>query len=366
MVGLQPVKGTRLKYSYLTGTGGIGSGMFFNLEGNHTIGRNESRLGRLVPIKDYCKLHIIAHYISVLLNAGNSGQFEVYPLGMVGDDEEGKRLVDEMKHAGMDVKDIRKLPDYDTLFSVCFQYPDKTGGNITTADSASSRISPGDIDAFFNEFEKEGKEGLVLAVPEVPLNTRIQLLKAGRARGSFTAASVLSSEVDEFRRLSGLNYIDLLAVNIDEAAAISGIGQISQTSLEIVESCVKTLEAVNPEIMIIITDGRNGSYGYCKERIEHYPAPEVKVAGTGGAGDAFLAGVLCGLCCDLPFLKGRSDAYFSETPLESAMELGTILAGISVTSPDSIHKGVCAEFIYDFIGSKNISLSSKFNKMFSS
>ena len=40
--------------------------MFFALEGDDTLGRNESRLGRLLDVRDYCKLHIIAHYFSVL------------------------------------------------------------------------------------------------------------------------------------------------------------------------------------------------------------------------------------------------------------------------------------------------------------
>lgn len=54
----------------LLGVGGIGTGSFFALEGNHTLARNESRPGRLLDIRDYCKLHIVAHYIARFLGAG--------------------------------------------------------------------------------------------------------------------------------------------------------------------------------------------------------------------------------------------------------------------------------------------------------
>jgi hypothetical protein len=47
----------------LIGTGGVGSGSFFELEGNHTLGREESRAGRFLDRQDYCKLHIITHYV---------------------------------------------------------------------------------------------------------------------------------------------------------------------------------------------------------------------------------------------------------------------------------------------------------------
>ena len=60
------------QYQGLIGVGGIGSGCFFALEGNHTMGRNESRPGRSLDVRDYCKLHIITHYVAKLLGAGRN------------------------------------------------------------------------------------------------------------------------------------------------------------------------------------------------------------------------------------------------------------------------------------------------------
>jgi hypothetical protein len=55
------------RYRALIGVGGIGTGAFFALSGDHTLGREESRLGKYLDRRDYCKLHIITHYIQTLL-----------------------------------------------------------------------------------------------------------------------------------------------------------------------------------------------------------------------------------------------------------------------------------------------------------
>ena len=57
------------RYRALIGTGGIGSGMFFALDGNHTLGREESRSGHFLDRRDYCKLHIVSHYVRRLLGS---------------------------------------------------------------------------------------------------------------------------------------------------------------------------------------------------------------------------------------------------------------------------------------------------------
>ena len=53
-----------LKYNKVLGIGGIGVGMLFHTDINETLGRSESRLVELSEAKDYCKLHIVFHYIA--------------------------------------------------------------------------------------------------------------------------------------------------------------------------------------------------------------------------------------------------------------------------------------------------------------
>jgi hypothetical protein len=176
---LKPITGTELKFDHVVATGGIGSGLFFLMEGNHTLGRNESRPGAIIPCQDFCKQHIILHYLSVLLG---TDRFQAFALGKVGNDDIGKKLVRRMNSVGINTSNVAVAENLNTLFSVCFQYPDYTGGNITTASSASNNVTPGEIDIFFKEFNLKGETEIVLAVPEVPLPARINLLAHGKAR----------------------------------------------------------------------------------------------------------------------------------------------------------------------------------------
>lgn len=364
MICLRPINESGLKFDHIVGTGGIGSGIFFSMAGNHTLGRNESRNATLLPYKDFCKLHIIMHYIAVLLGAKVNGNFRSYPIGNIGNDDIGKTLKQQMAEVGMYPENIGIAENYSTLFSLCFQYPDHTGGNITTENSASSRVSPANISSFFNDFRLSGINEIILAAPEVPLKARIKLLEYGRQRGSFNTASLLSSEVDEFRRINGFEMVDLLSVNIDEARSIAQLTNESISSNKVIDVCIQKLVNFNPAISILITDGPAGSYCFTKNYLEHIPVPDVPVVATAGAGDTFLGGTLAGLCCGLPLTKGKSDLLFSESPLQSAAELGTLLASLSVTSHDTIHPEANTELLYRFAKDNNISFSFDFLKLF--
>lgn len=364
MSSLQPITNDGHRYTHIIGTGGIGAGMFFSLAGDHTLGRNESRAATLLPYRDYCKQHIILHYIAVLLGASAKGPLYVLPIGAVGDDETGKGLIREMELTGMDIRNVEVDAGHSTLFSVCFQYPDKSGGNITTDNSASSRVSPDCIDRFYKGFNYIGKRELVLAAPEVPLETRIKLLQYGRKRGSFNVAAVLSAEAEQFRRVKGFEMTDLLSVNIDEARTIAQINDENVSSKTVVDACIESLHSVNPRIAVLITDGKNGSYCYAGDSLEHIPALKMNAVSTAGAGDAFLAGTIAGLCCGLPLAKGVDDAFLSETPLRSAVELGTLLACLSVNSCHTIHPEADAAMLYSFIVGNNLRPGANFLKLF--
>jgi sugar/nucleoside kinase (ribokinase family) len=343
---LSEVKAGKLRYDHIIGTGGIGSGIVFSLKGDHTLGRNESRLATLEPFNDYCKLHIIMHYVSVLLGAGTPGRFRSYPIGGVGIDDAGSTLLTQMKQAGMSTDSVRIYPQCHTLYSVCYQYPDSSGGNITTENSASGQVIPDDIDVFFEDFRIGQGNGIVLAVPEVPLETRIRLLRQGRDRGYLNVASVLSSEVAEFKAIGGLGLADLLAVNIDEARSIANIEDESTDSDIILDRTI--------EILHCFQDGK----------LENHAILPAEVKSTAGAGDAFLAGTITGLCCGLPLLKGESENNITESQLKSAVDLGTLLASLSVTSPDTIHMGVDAGLLRDYALSRGLVLSDEFKMVF--
>ncbi len=364
MISLKPLLGSDLSYTHIVGTGGIGSGILFLMSGNHTLERNESRMAKLLPGKDFCKQHIIMHYVSVLLGAKAGGKFQSFPIGKVGNDHTGKELIEMMKKAGMNTKYISISADSSTLFSVCYQYPDNTGGNITTEESACSKVLPEDISHFFNKTDLNRQKEIILAAPEVPLVPRIKLLEYGRKRNSLNIASVLSSEINEFKSMGGFEIVDILSINIDEAKSIAQISEDPSESKTIVDACIRTLVNINPAISILITDGPHGSYCYENNYLEFTPVPDVDVISTAGAGDAFLAGTIAGISCGLKLTKGVSDNYFSETPIKSAVELGTLVASLSVTLEDTIHPTANTELLYTFAKQNAVSFNESFLNIF--
>jgi len=322
-----------LRYAGMIGTGGIGSGTFLSLEGNHTLGREESRPCRILDRRDYCKLHIISHYVKSLLGAG----FEVIPVGKVGDDEAGKRLLREMQEAGLATGHVRTVAGLPTLFSYCFLYPNGSGGNLTTADSASGHVAPADIRPLENDMRRLGRRGVALAVPEVPLSARDELLELARKHGLFSVASFTSGEMQEAVERKLFPKIDLLAVNADEAGLAAGIPPDSGDAAMIAAAAIQKLAAANPAMWISVTGGSAGSWAWDGTRISHVPVFCVPVASTAGAGDAHISGMIAGLALGLK--------------LPAAQILGSLHAALSVTSPHTIHSGIDRESLRKLAGS---------------
>jgi sugar/nucleoside kinase (ribokinase family) len=273
----------------MIGVGGIGSGSFFALRGNHTLGREESRGGR--------------HYVKSLLGP----KFRTIPIGQVGDDAVGHRLLNEMKDAGLELDYVRSAAGDQTLFSFCFVYPDGSGGNLTTDDSACAKVDVPFVAGAEPEFARHAGHGVALAAPEAPLEARDKLLKLGTEYGFFRAASFLAEEMNSALEMRMFGKTDLLAINVDEAAAAAGtsLAEASDSVLEIIEAAVEKLRDINPGLLISITAGINGSWSWDGEALVHVPA---------------------GLVADLT--------------LPQAQELGTLVAAHSVTSPHTIDKRI--------------------------
>jgi sugar/nucleoside kinase (ribokinase family) len=315
----------------LVGVGGIGTGLFFALEGEHDLGRNESRMARRLDVRDYCKLHIAAHYPAVLLGARPVGvPFHVLPVGRVGADAEGERLRAEMTAAGMDARFVQQVSSQPTLLSVCFQYPDGSGGNITTSDSAASSLQASDLDSVADFVDERT---IVLAAPEVPLPVRRRLLELGRERGAFRVAAASSAELRTDEGRSVLALADLASLNQDEAKALAGRPFVPADPATFFTS------APGSPATIVVTAGASGAFGWDGREIHQVPALRVPAASTAGGGDAVLGGLVAGWAAGLP-LFASSSASLAERPAESALDLGVCLAAFAVASPHTIPPNV--------------------------
>ena len=140
-----------------------------------------------------------------------------------------------------------------------------------------------------------------------------------------------------------LEQIDLLALNIDEAAAVAGC---RAEGIRRMHRAVRVERAAR-------TSGRNAGLDHRRGRrklvvgrseIRHLPVHSVEVASTAGAGDAHLSGIIAGLSAGLSF----ADAH----------ALGSLVAAMSVTSPHTINPEINRASLGQFAAKIDASLPS--------
>ncbi len=334
-----PLNVDNLRYDAMIGVGGIGAGSFFQVEGNATVGREESRAGRFLDRRDYCKLHIISHYVKTLLGA----QFAVIPVGNVGDDYAGKRLLEEMREVGLDMSHVRVLRGVDTLFSFCFVYPDGSGGNFTTNDSACARLTAADVLQVEPDFSRYRGRGIALAVPEVSLEARMAVLDLGTEYEFFRVASFVSTEIGAAVDSGMLGKVDLLAINIDEARALLGLDAVGTSAEEVARRAISHISQTNRGMLVSITAGRHGSWCWDGAHTSYVPVLNVEMKSTAGAGDAHLSGIIAGLAAGLSFAQ--------------AHELGALTAALSVTSVHTINNQIDRRLLREFVDASGARVS---------
>lgn len=347
-------------YRRLIGIGGIGSGIFFALDGMHTLGRDESRLGTLLDVRDYCKLHIISHYVARLLGATPATGFRVIPIGKVGDDAPGRQMILEMKAAGMDTQHVETVAGSPTLFSVCFQYPDGAGGNITASNSAAAQLSCTDLDPLENLF---AEPAVALAAPEVPLETRAHFLEiAGRHR-AFRAASFTAAEVAPALQLGMFANLDLVSLNEGEAAVLTGRDFEPSNPTPFLSACEAVLRANYPQLRLAVTAGGMGAFAYWQGAWDFRSAPPVQVASTAGAGDALLAGLIAAIVAGIPFIDGAQPSLPApEGPLADALDFAVLLASYTVRSPHTIHPQASLSDLVAFAAELRLSFDASISR----
>ena len=356
---------TKSGFTCAVGIGGIGTGIVYALQGEHELGRNESRLGELLESRDYCKLHIVEHYIARLMGSRRDpASFRVWPVGVVGNDAGGRRILTEMSAAGMDTQFVRSHPALKTLFSVCFNYPDGSGGNITSNNSAAEAVTADDLRATSPHMKAAGAHGVALCLPEVPLKMRRAFLELASDCGNYRACSFALGEIEEAQIMGLFSLTDLLALNQEEASALLGDGSGPVLDDGRLAECAAQFTATHPRLRLIVSLGPKGAYGFECGSSQFCPAPVLQPISTAGAGDALLAGVVCGLAAGLPFiLPNECGSSFSGRVLRTALDFGVLNASFSVTSPHTIHPDAVLSTLFGFAESHGASISDSLRSM---
>lgn len=321
-------------FNQFVGTGGIGTGILFQLDSDRMLGRNETRLASLSPTKDYCKQHIILHYIARVL----SDQAKIYPIGKLGCDDAGNALLNQMKAVGMDTRFVEQTSKRPTMYCVCIQYPDKAVCNVTTSESACALVDCETIDRALDQLELDAHT-LIVAAPEVPVEARTELLRRGKAAGAYCVSSCLVDEFEAFVSQGGMKHTDLLVINEDEAAAYCS--EATEDMRALARACHQRMRTENPNVRLAMTCGGQGSWVCEGDRIAHIPIVPAQVVATGGAGDAYTAGTICGLALGLSFMP--------EGDAKSAPQLGAIFASEAIQDADTISMRVDHRTAFDYL-----------------
>ncbi|TQJ88317.1 ribokinase [Streptomyces sp. SLBN-31] len=196
-------------------------------------------------------------------------------LARVGDDANGRLLLDSQRAAGVDTVGVLVggAPTGVALITV-----DPSGDNsIVVSPGANGRLTPADVRAAASLFQCSR---VVSAQLEIPLETVVEVVRS-LAEGS---RFVLNPSPPRPLPTEVLAACDPLIVNEHEAKVVLGEACVSERP----EDWARLLLAKGPR-SVVITLGAQGALVASAEGVERVPSTKVDAVDTTGAGDAFTA-----------------------------------------------------------------------------
>lgn len=287
----------------------------------------------------------VASIISEVAKGGGSGfnmavdlkkldeSIPVAAVGLVGDDVEGRYLLEMCRFHGIDRRGL--AVDDGAPTSCTDAYVDRYTGRRTFfhRQGTNARLSPDDFD-----FAETSARVLHLGLPglhetldrpwEEDPNGWVTVLRRARAAGLHTnleLVSIAPARIAELGRPC-LAHLDSLIVNDHEIGALAGLVTVPDGATDI-EACAAAAETVLEAgaMGFVAVHFPRGALLAARDgtrlRLPSLDVPRSAIAGTNGAGDAFAAGLLYG------WHEGWS--------LEAALRLAACAAAASLRAVDT-------------------------------
>ena len=267
--------------------------------------RARSRVpGGLVP-NTGCGIHILDPGIPVAA------------FGAVGDDDDGRFAVAELKRRGLDTAgvvvkatatsftDVMSVPGGERTF---FTYPGASA-DWGYEDFPFDMVEEGDIVLL----------GYFLLLAKVDAGDGLRILKELKRIGAETAIDLVSENSNRYALVRiCLPYVDNLVVNEIEASRLAGVeGDLREIAARLFELGVQRRVVIHmPEKGVSLL--KDGTW----TEVESVALPEGFIKGKTGAGDAFCAGCLTGI------FNGLSE--------KEILELGGIAAVGAMSAPGAV------------------------------
>ena len=239
------------------------------------------------------------------------GGMDLYAAGCVGEDENGRFILNALAENGLDTRGVSVLRSCPTSFSDVINAKDTGERTFFHYRGANSEFSPVHIPAESLECDLLHIGYILLLdafdAPDAQYGTVMaRYLHDVQARGIATSIDVVSSEKRLFQEkvLPALRYCDYAIMNEIEGCAVSGLPPRDENGKLIVEHVVRTLElfmqaGVKRRAVLHCPEA-----GFCMDAgagltiVPSFRLPEGYIKGSVGAGDAFCAGCLYAIYYD--------------------------------------------------------------------
>ena len=242
-------------------------------------------------------------------------------LGLVGDDGDGRAILDDCARWKIDARFLRMVKEAPTSYTDVMTVKSTGRRTFFHNRGANRLLSP----AHFPIAEMRSRvvnlgyllllDGLDAEDPEFGTAAARVLAKL-REAGIITSIDVVSEDSDRFSRVvtPALQHTDYCIINEIEAGRTTGHTLRSGGKLDrrAMAASARELLARGVKRRVVI-HAPELAYGLDKGGEKHWqPAhlvPQGDIAGTAGAGDAFLAGILVGIHEDWPMDKSLQFAH---------------------------------------------------------
>jgi len=243
---------------------------------------------------------------------------DVYAIGKIGTDADGKYITDYLRASGVDTSKIISDSSDNTSMT---QVMSVVGGQRTffTYPGTSSKFGYSDID-----FDKLNTKilhlGYFLLLDKVDSGDGLLILKEAKARGIDTSIDLVSENSDRYSIvLPCLPYTDYLIINELEASKLTGIEPLAE-NLEAISRKLMAL-GVRKKVIIHMPDMATALSDEGFTVVPSFDVSKDEIKGTTGAGDAFCAGALIAI-------------YDNRTDRE-ILEFASSVALVSLFAPDA-------------------------------
>lgn len=242
--------------------------------------------------------------------------FPLFGHGVIGDDPDGRLVLDQCRHFGIDIRGILTTRDAPTSYTDVMAEADTGDRSFFHHRGANALFGPEHVQvpALTCRIFHLGYLLLLdrMDQPDPSCGTvAAGFLRALQAQGIKTSLDVVSEESDRFRTLvpPSLHYVDYLILNEIEAGRIAGYtvrradGSLDESALAQTATVIGTLgtmalTAIHMPEGVYLRERSGRCYARGSRQL-----PPGFIRGALGAGDAFCAGMLFGLHEGWPFAQ---------------------------------------------------------------